>query len=313
MEAVVRTAAAAQLEPRLLNSYEKKIVKFGYSLFVKIVEHRRERMVEVIPLLIEQKTTLAHLVLSLDKLHVKVAEVVTDAAVTRRLNGKRDPSEAEHMRARDDELTEAAVAWIKERLTLGTVGGGGTTTTAPSDNVKLCATLSSDTDVLFDRPVLLPELKVPEVNHHRASDWSATLRRLDPNWAQENMPTTLRQSFAVNEKLDKKSIIKQLWLKIFRRLVFARKVYKTQLMLARRAALLSHLVGDDDRWLPASMRRPLAHAHTSPPPPSPPPSRPTTTTTTATVTATATATRAMMTLPAAGGEKPVAPTVPTAV
>jgi len=217
MDAIVRNVVAVQSEPRLLDqTYQKKFWQYGVTISAKIIEHPKERVYEVVPTIVEHKKTLQHLVLSVEKVHAKVAaaadtNAVTDAAVARKLVGKRDPSEADYMAARDAVMADVAVAWVKERLTLGTVGGGDSGAGGGNEPVKLCAALSADSDVLYDRPVLLKELKEngPSVSRS-VTDWSATLRRLDPNGAQENMPTTLRTAFTVNEALDRKTIVKQL-------------------------------------------------------------------------------------------------------
>ena len=180
------------LVPRLLGDEATKVFyHYAVTLRFQLILHPRDHLVQI--LLWNKKQSIQPLLLDLDVFEEKFDGVIgerVEVNVTKAKALKANFGTSKDMEnVRNDVISGLLVEFVQEHLQ---IEGG-------EDNQNELKVLLPE-DYLYTEPILLlqPEEKHSITNRidcRPTSDFSATLRALDRDWAQENLPSTLRSSF----------------------------------------------------------------------------------------------------------------------
>ena len=224
------------LLPRLVGDEGTKVFyHYAVTLRFQLILHPRDHLVQI--LLWNKKQSIQPLLLDLAVFEKKFDGVIgerVEVNVTKTKALKANFGTSKDLEnVRNDVISGLLVEFVQEHLQIeGDV-----------DNKHHELKVILPDNYLYTEPILL--LK-PEEKLHKTvvgsqtciSDWSATLRALDNDWAQENLPTTLRSSFSFapyDPIQERRDIIKKVFQRVYRKVILMNRADKLEIYIQRRS------------------------------------------------------------------------------
>ena len=212
------------LLPRLVGDEGTKVFyHYAVTLRFQLILHPRDHLVQI--LLWNKKQSIQPLLLDIDVFEEKFEETIgerVDVNVTKAKALKANFGTSKDMEnVRNEVIDGLLVEFVQEHLHIeGDV-----------DNKHHELKVILPEDYLYTEPIVLQkhDEKLQNVGARKFPDWSATLRALDNDWAQENLPTTLRSSFSFapyDPIQERRDIIKKVFQRVYFKIVAMNRAKK---------------------------------------------------------------------------------------
>ena len=209
-------------QPRMLGEQTKVYFHYAVTLRFQMIHHPRDHLVQI--LLWNKKQGIQPLLLDVDAFEKKFEVVIgerVETSVNKAKALKSNFGTSKDMEnTRKEVIDGLLVEFIHENLHIeGNVD---------DKHHELKVVLLPD-DLLYTEPILLLQHEEKLQNVSRISDWSSTLRKLDNDWAQENLPATLRSSFnfaLFNPIEERRENIKKIFQRVYEKVIVMNRAKK---------------------------------------------------------------------------------------